>query len=154
MEAVAEGGWELFPFHDSPEFRHEELTRQPGEPTSAQWDLVNPDAGQELQFKLRVAGEGGSVSNPSFEVDRSAALVIPIEVKPGQSLLLEKDGIARLYDAKGSQLKSLPAALKIPRFAAGKNHIDFQCDFQGTPSPKVAVTFKTRGVPVQVPLAH
>jgi hypothetical protein len=56
LATVAGGGWDLFPFHDSADFQHEALTRQPGEPTSAAWELKNPDARQPMQLKLRAAG--------------------------------------------------------------------------------------------------
>lgn len=150
LERVADGGWDLFPFHDSAEFAHEQLTRQPGEPTSAQWDVTNPDQRQELQFKLRVAGTNGSIANPVFEIDHAASLTIPVEVKAGQTLLVERDAIARLYDAKGNQVKSVALTAKLPVMQAGRNAVTFDCEFQGDTPPKVTVTFKTMGQPSRV----
>ena len=150
LESVADGAWNLFPFHDSADFQHEQLVRQPGEPTSAQWDVANPDARQPLQLKLRVAGKGGSIRNPKWEINRSATLEIPVEIQAGQSLLLESDAIVRLYDAKGNPLQSFPLKTALPPMQPGSNQVTFDCEFQGDTAPKVTVTFKTRGTPARV----
>ena len=152
LQTVSGGGWDLFPFHDSADFHHELVTRQPGEPTSVQWDVTNPDARQTVQIKLRVAGGGGSIRNPILEINRSATLQIPIEIQAGQSLLIESDAIVRLYDAKGSPVQSFPMKTALPMVQAGTNQISFDCEFQGDTPPKVSVTFKTRGNPTRVGL--
>jgi hypothetical protein len=140
----------LFPFHDSVDFQHEALTRQPGEPTSAQWDVVNPDARQPMQLKLRVVGTSGSIRKPSFEINRSATLTIPVEIQAGQSLLLESDAIVRLYDAKGNPVQAFPLKSPLPMIQTGTNPVTFDCEFVGDAPPKVTVTFKTRGTPTRV----
>jgi len=150
LETVSGGGWDLFPFHDSADFHHEPVTRQPGEPTSVQWEVTNPDARQTVQLKLRVAGGGGSIRNPILEINRSATLQIPIEVQAGQSLLIESDAIVRLYDAKGSSVQSFPLKTTLPMIQVGTNQVSFDCEFQGDTPPKVTVTFKTRGDPTRV----
>jgi hypothetical protein len=150
LESVSGGGWDLFPFHDSADFQHEQLVRQPGEPTSAAWDLKNPDARQSLQLKLRVSGKAGSIRNPTFEINRSATVTIPVEIQAGQSLLIESDAIVRLYDAKGSPVQSFPLKTALPMVQAGTNQISFDCEFQGDTPPKVTITFKTRGNPTRV----
>lgn len=116
---------------------------EPGEPTSAHWEVLNPDLSQELQFKLRVLGTNGAIVKPSFEIDHAATLQISVEVKAGQTLLIERDAIARVYDAKGSQVKSVVLTTKLPVLSAGKNPVAFDCEFQGEAPPKITVTFKT-----------
>jgi hypothetical protein len=150
LESVSGGGWDLFPFHDSADFQHEQLVRQPGEPTSAAWDLKNPDARQSLQLKLRVSGKAGSIRNPTFEINRSATLTIPVEIQAGQSLLIESDAIVRLYDAKGNPVQSFPLKTALPVVQPGTNPVTFDCEFQGDTPPKVSITFKTRGTPTRV----
>ena len=150
LETVIGGGWNLFAFHDSPDFTHEFLVRQPGEPTSALWNVSNPDARQEMQLKLRVVGKSGSIVNPSFELNRSATLQIPVEIQAGQSLLIESDAIARIYDAKGSHVQSLPLKTVQPTVQTGTNQVVFDCEFQGETPPKVVLTFKTRGSPTRI----
>jgi hypothetical protein len=150
LEAVDGGGWDLFPFHASSEFTHEQRILQPGEPTGAAWEVSNPDAAQPMQFKVRVVGTAGRVSNPTFEVDRSVTLAIPVEIESGQTLLVEEEGIARIYDAKGSQVKSVTLPGRVPSLKAGVNHVRFDAEFQGDAPPKAVVTFKTRGMATRV----
>ena len=150
LQTVSGGGWDLFPFHDSADFQHEQLTRQPGEPTSAAWELKNPDARQPMQLKLRVFGTSGSIRNPTFEINRSAMLTIPVEIQSGQSLLLESDAIVRLYDAKGNPVQSFPLKTPLPVVLPASNPVTFDCEFLGDAPPKVTVTFKTRGAPTRV----
>jgi hypothetical protein len=151
--AAVPGGWDLFPFHDSPEFIHEHKTLQPGEPTGAEWEVPNPDAPQPIQLKLRVQGKEGFITRVRLEVDRSVTVEMPGEVRAGQSLLLEADGIVRIYDGKGSHVRSQPLGAKAPVLKAGRNHVRLDCDFEGEAPPKVAVTFKTQGTPERVPRA-
>jgi len=150
LEAVDGGGWDLFPFHASSEFTHEQRILQPGEPTGAAWEVSNPDAAQPMQFKVRVVGTAGRVSNPTFEVDRSVTVAIPVEIESGQTLLVEEEGIARIYDAKGSQVKSVTLPGRVPPLKAGVNHVRFDAEFQGDAPPKAVVTFKTRGMATRV----
>ncbi len=150
LERTADEGWNLYPFHDSDDFTHEQIQRQPGEPTAAQWECLNPDDSQTLQFKMRVLGDGGSVVNPTFEIDKSATLAVAIEVKAGQTLLCEGDGAARVYDAKGNQVKSVKVETELPKLGSGRNGVVFDCEFQGEPAPKVIVNFKTMGKPESV----
>lgn len=150
LEAVAEGGWNLFPFHASSEFRHEQRVVQPGEPTSAEWEVSNPDRPQPMQFKLRVTGTGGRLVNPTLEVDRSATLTVPVEIEAGQTLLVEDEGIARIYDSKGRQVKSVALSTRVPKVRSGVNHVRFDVEFQGDAPPTAVVTFKTLGTATRV----
>ena len=150
LEAIDGGGWDLFPFHASAEFTHEQRVLQPGEPTGAAWEVANPDGAQPIQFKVRVVGTAGRVSNPSFELDRSVTLSIPVEIEAGQTLLVEEEGIARIYDTKGSQVKSVALSGRVPSLKAGVNHVRFDAEFQGDAPPKALVTFKTRGTATRV----
>ena len=150
LQAVDDGGWNLFPFHASSEFVHEPQVRQPGEPTGAEWEVSNPDRPQPMQFKLRVMGTGGRLVNPTLEVDRSATITIPVEIEAGQTLLVEDEGVARIYDPKGSQVKSFPLSARMPLVRTGDNHVRFDAEFQGDAPPKAVVTFKTMGTSTRV----
>jgi hypothetical protein len=112
--------------------------------------LKNPDARQPMQLKLRVVGTSGSIRNPTFEINRSAMLTIPVEIQAGQSLLLESDAIVRLYDAKGNPVQSFPLKTPLPAVLPASNPVTFDCEFLGDAPPKVTVTFKTRGAPTRV----
>jgi hypothetical protein len=145
LEAVAEGGWNLYPYHESQGFRHEKTLRQPGEPAGSRWSYRNPDPAQGLQLKLRVAGESGRVANPKIEIDRYGTVTWPVELNDGETLLCEGMSAARVYDAKGRQIKTVAAQGPIPVIQPGAHEVYFDCDFRGAVHTVVTVTFKTRG---------
>lgn len=151
LEAAGAGSWRLTPYHETAPFRHERIVRQPGEPTSARWTFTTADAKQPMQFKLRVAGDGGSIADPTFDVDRSARITFAVELQPGQTLVCEGTSTARVYDNKGRQIRLVTATGAVPAIGPGAHEVKFVCAFKGVSTPAVAVTFKTRGEAVAVP---
>ena len=145
LQAVAEGQWKLFPFHESQPNHHEKLIRQPGQPAGSRWEFTNPDGAQPLEFKLRVTGDSGTVVNPKIDLDHFGTIVFPVELATGQTLLCEGTSTARIYDSKGRQVKTVRTTGQIPVLQPGRHEIQFECEFNGTASPVVIVTFKTRG---------
>ena len=145
LEAIGDGRWNLYPMHESRVYRHERVVRQPGEPTSSWMEYQNPDQKQALQFKLRVVGDSGVVVNPRIDLDRSATIAFAVELSSGQTLLCEGTTTARVYDAKGRQIKSVEANAAIPTVQRGKHEVQFDCGFKGSMSPAVLVTFRTKG---------
>ncbi len=144
LEATKQGTWNLYAYHQSEEFRYENVIRQPGQPTGSRWEYSNPDQAQALQFKIRVAGDSGTVVNPRFEIDHSATVSFPVELSPGQTLLCEGMATARIYDAKGRQVNAIKASGQIPVVRPGRHEIQFDCEIKGG-IPAVVATFKTRG---------
>ena len=140
----AEPGWRLFPFHDIGPFRHAQAERQPGEPASTTWVVDNPDAAQPLQFRIQVSG-GGSISTLHLEVGRAQSLDLAVTLAAGESLVLDANGLARSYDAKGRQKGVIKLDRPAPRLAAGRQDVWFVCAFAGDAAPTVDVTFRTRG---------
>jgi len=151
LEKRADGGWDLFPFHESPVFSHEKTSVQPGQPTAVEWRLENPDAAQPLQFKLKTVGAGGSLIRPRFEIDGYLDLVYDVELLAGQTLLCEGARVARVYDDKGRQIKTVTASAAPPTISPGSHRIGFDAEFKGTVAPKAVVTFRTRGEPERIP---
>jgi hypothetical protein len=150
LEAAGNGRWDLYAYHESPAFRHEKIVRQPGEPTASRWNYRTADRKQPLQFKLRVTGEGGGITDPTFELDRSASVTFTVELSPGQTLLCEGTSTARVYDEKGRQVRTVQATGPIPAVMPGEHEVRFGCDFKGPGSPVAVVTFKTKGEAVKV----
>ena len=145
LEVIGDGRWKLYPFHETQGYRHERVVRQPGEPTSSRWEYQNPNQKQALQFKVRVVGDSGVVVNPTFELDRAAVVAFPVELALGQTLLCEGTTTARVYDAKGRQIRTVEATAPIPAVQSGKHEMRFSCNFKGPQSPTVLVTFRTKG---------
>ena len=97
-----------------------------------------------------MAQTGGSIADPVLEIGQAASLTLPVEVQAGQSVLVEGDGVARIYDAKGSQIRSVPLTGVLPKVQPGKTAIRFDCAFNGPTPPKVVVTVKTISAPTRV----
>jgi hypothetical protein len=145
LEKRAGGGWDLFPFHESPAFRHERTVVQPGQPTAAEWAFSNPDPAQPLQLKLKAAGPSGALRRPRFEIDGYLELVFDVELKAGQTLLCEGTREARIYDDKGRQIATAAASIAPPVLNPGPHHIAFDAAFGPEPGLEAVVTFRTRG---------
>jgi hypothetical protein len=145
LEAIKEGEWKLHPYHESQSYRHEKTIRQPGEPGGSRWEYKNPDQAQPLQFKLRVTGDSGTVANPKIDVDRFGTVIFPVELTTGQTLLCEGTAVARVYDVKGRQVKTVKVNGKVPVLQSGFHEIQFDCEFKGPALPTVLMTFKTLG---------
>ena len=145
LEPVKEGEWRLYPYHESQAYRHEKIVRQPGEPVGSRWEYTNPEHAQPLQFKLRVTGDTATIANPKVELDRFGTVMFPVELSTGQTLLCEGTPVARVYDGKGRQVKTVKAVGQILVVQPGKHEIGFDCQFKGPVTPIVVVTFKTRG---------
>jgi hypothetical protein len=88
--------------------------------------------------------------DPVLEIGQAASLTLPVEVQAGQSVLVEGDGVVRTYDAKGSQIRSVPLTGVLPKVQPGKNAVRFDCAFNGPTPPKVVVTVKTISAPTHV----
>ncbi len=147
LEKAAEGAWNLYPFHASEEFIHQQTLLQPGEPTASTWEVENTGEAQEMQVKLSVDGEEGAIVNPTFEVDDFATWTIPVTLQAGQTLLCEGLATARIFDEKGNQTAVAEADDPPPHLAPGIGEIAFDCTFEGTSPPRVTVTFKFMGAP-------
>lgn len=86
-------------------------------------------------------GDGGPIANPTIKLDPSATATV--EILAGQSLLIEVDAIARIYDARGSQVKAGPLKSGRPQVQPGRSRLHFDGEFQGVTPPKVVVNLKT-----------
>jgi len=147
LAKTADGTWQLYPYRLSKPFVYEARVRQPGEPTAAQWEVVNPDATQQLSFQLSVEGDQGSVRDVALEIDRHARVDIPAEIKPGQMLVCDGSQTVRIYDAKGQQAKALELKRPAPPLSQGGHQIELSGEFSGDPPPRLLVRFRTRGRP-------
>ena len=150
LQKVEEGVWDLFPFHISDDFIHAQVTRQPGEPVMAAWEVENIGEEQAMQVRLSVAGEEGGIANPTFEVDNFVTWTIPVTLTAGQSLVCEGSQTVRIFDNDGNQVEVVEADVGPPRLASGTSAIIFDCEFEGAVPPEVIVNFNIKGMPERV----
>jgi len=150
LEKVTDSTWKLYPFNASREYVYEKTVKQPGEPTSVEWIYENSNEEQPLQFKLKVLGENGTIKNPAFEIDNFTTVSYNVELKNNETLLCEGLKMARVYNDKGRQIKTVDASISIPGITKGKHKINFSCAFNGGQQLSVKVIFKTIGAPIPV----
>ena len=122
-------------------------------PGNLKWpqDIIVHPNGKRYAWNTQVypGAVPSTPNNPDGKV-LTKILTIPVEVLAGQSVLVEGDGVARIYDAKGSQIRSVPLTGMLPKVQPGKNAVRFDCAFNGPTPPKVVVTVKTLSAPTRV----
>jgi len=150
LEQAADNEWLLYPFNLSEPLVHEEYVRQPGEPTPARWECVNPDEKQKLQFYLEVIGEQGSFRNPTLEFDGYMQVVIQAEIEVGQRVVCDGTQTVRIYDDKGLQLEEIELSSPVPNISHGPHNVELSGEFVGDPAPKLILRIKTRGEPEKI----
>ena len=120
-------GWKLYPFHKF-RFEHAKQLLQPGQPTFSEWNIVNADADQPLNFTLTFMGKSGAVSNPWIELDGYFKLDLPGEYEAGNTIVCDGTTL-KMYNSKGSFKKDIPIQQAIPGLKTGKHIIKFGCEF-------------------------
>ena len=123
-------------------FEHSPKVLQPGEPTSSEWDFKNNTGKQNAQIILLATGNTGEISNPVIELDNSLRIPIPLNLKAGQSLVIENSDSASLYDQKGKFIKKITLTQSLPELAEGNHHLLFDCTFSEGDDIKVKITVK------------
>ena len=111
-------------------FKHLKKERQPGEPLSTAFSLENKAAKQAIGFI--VTAVQADISNLKLEINHSKTVLIPIELKKGQSLKYAGGKEAVVYDAQWNQLKVISLHPDQLIVATGKNELMFDCTFSDT----------------------
>lgn len=138
-------GWTLYPFHVAGPFEHEQRTLAPGMPTASEWEWTQKADEQPLRFIIRTAGDSGALSDLRIEIDHVHEISLPIRLEAGQSLACDGKQQVRVYDTKGRQKQLLDLGNALPKLGPGKHKASFDCAFQGSPGPKVKVSFQAMG---------
>jgi len=120
-------GWKLYPFMKY-KFEHSKRLLQPGQPTYSEWEFVNKDVEQPLNFTLTFMGKEGTISTPSIELDGYFKLELPGEYEGGNSIVCDGTTI-KIYDKKGGFLKDIVISQAIPTIKPAKHTIKYDCKF-------------------------
>jgi hypothetical protein len=169
LERVADGAWRLYETAMSPIFTRTRVERQPGEPTQTEWPFEQRWDEQRLQFRLRVtaaagatgagapgatgtAGTGttaGTVRALRLTVDRYAALALPVELRLGESLVVDGTDVVRLYDATGKPKGRFTLSALPPVLARGAHLVQMESEFT---DDGLAVEVQFRGMGAAEPV--
>lgn len=132
LEKIAAGKWTLHTYALSPLFTREKFERQPGEPTHTIWNYQQTWREQPLQFRMNVTGDdGASVRNIKIQIDRYKEILLPWEVKTGETVVLDASETIRLYDKNGRPKKTFVPDGGVPVLAAGAHNIVIDSQFAG-----------------------
>ena len=96
-------GWTLSQVLFSQPYKYEKFIRQPGEPTYSTFKVEQPTGKQNLKFRLRAAGEDGSIKNIRLIIDNSIELSIPTELNAGETLIADGTRSAIILDKTGKR---------------------------------------------------
>jgi hypothetical protein len=141
LERDGENAWKLYRYKKIV-FEHSPKVLQPGEPTSSEWTFENNTGKQNAQVILLAAGNTGEISNPVIELDNSLRIQLPVNLKAGQSLVIDQSASADLYDQKGKFIKKVTLTQPLPELAEGSHHLLFDCTFSEGADINVKITFK------------
>jgi hypothetical protein len=132
LEKIADGRWNLHTYAISPVFSREKFERQPGEPTYTTWNYEQTWREQPLQFRMNIVGaDGGSVKNVKIQIDRYKEMLLPFELKSGESLVSDGTEIIRLYDKNGKPKRTLKLDGVPPVLSQGAHNIIIDSQFNG-----------------------
>ncbi|HEV2482611.1 MAG TPA: hypothetical protein VGS79_23260, partial [Puia sp.] len=106
-------------------FTYDARVLQPGQPTSQSWDLENPVSAQVPVIVVSAQGDDGHIKSAVFDIDNSFHLPIPVPLYAGQSLVLNDNGFARLYDKKGRLIKQITLDQNLPLWNVGRHTLTF-----------------------------
>ncbi|MFD1818929.1 hypothetical protein SAMN04515674_11127 [Pseudarcicella hirudinis] len=120
-------GWQLYPFKKF-KFEHAKQVLQPGQPTFSEWQLVNSNEEQPLNFTLTFMGKEGVIRNLWIELDGYFKLELPGEYEAGNSIVCNGTTI-KIYNSKGGFKKEMALKQVIPTLKPGKHTIKFDCEF-------------------------
>jgi len=140
LEKQANGKWLLQRYLSSSLFVRDKVEKQPGEPTLSQWVFDQPWQQQVLQCRLFVSGNNGSAGNFKLQLDNYRELKLPVELKAGESLVVDGSNSVRLYDANGKPKGIYKLEGSLPRMDAGKHEVSFDCAMEG--EVKVELSFR------------
>ncbi len=145
LERAGEREWSLYPYHRSLDFTFTQTHDSSRTGIGGDCIYSNGDSRQPLRFVLKVAGDTGTIVNPSFVVDKREKLEIPTELTTGQSLVFDGSAPVRQYDSLGHQLRTVEVKSKIPLISKGRHAIHFSTDCREGKSVSVVVTFRSLG---------
>jgi hypothetical protein len=141
---MGEKQWQITESNTSPVFVRENYIRQPGEPTATAFDYDQTWPTQPLQIRIYASGKTGSAKNIRLQFDNYKEILLPVELKAGESMVCSKDGQVRITNARGRQVSVLKLNSPLPSINIGSHKVVSDCEFIGEEPPKLE--FQFRGV--------
>jgi hypothetical protein len=143
-------GWTLSQVLFSQAYKYEKFIRQPGEPTYSTFKVEQPTGKQPLKFRLRAAGEEGSIKNIRLIIDNSIELSVPNDLNAGETLIADGTRSVIILDKTGKRKSSFEFPKELPVLDKGNHIITIDGKFEGTQPPVLETQFRFDGLPEEV----
>ncbi len=126
LETIAENHWNLYPIH-SYKFKHDDKVRQPGEPLFSTFNFENPGENTTMNFILTASD--ARVSGIKIELDNSREIVLPVELKAGESAKYSGGEKVVVLNAFNHPIKEISIDGNLMQIEKGNHSIVFDCNF-------------------------
>lgn len=145
LEKISEGRWALHHYEMSGSFIAQKKELQPGEPTHTRWEYKQQWTSQPLQFRMSASGTQGIIKNIRLQLDGYREILLPYQMKAGESLVADGTNMIRHYDDKGKPKAVYTLPLAMPVLGEGLHTILADAEFSGETLPELQVQFKGMG---------
>jgi hypothetical protein len=140
LEKIGERIWKLHRYLSSEIFSRGKVEKQPGEPIMIQWNLNQSWQEQAIQFRISLNGEEGFAGKFKLQIDGYKEIFIPVELKKGESLVVDGSSLIRMYDENGKPKGTYKFEGMMPQTGIGKHVIGFDAAVEG--NVKIEVVFR------------
>ncbi len=114
----------------SHKFKHENKTRQPGEPLYSTFEFENTSKDQVLG--MIITAQNANVSDIKMEINNYKTLSFPLVLKKDQSIKITGTEEAVVYDKNWNKLQSVALENSEILVSKGKQSVTFDCKFRNT----------------------
>ncbi|WP_167611977.1 hypothetical protein [Maribellus sediminis] len=111
----------------SHKFKHENKTRQPGEPLYSTFNFEN--AGEAQSMGVIISAKNADISNIKIEINNYKNLEFPLVLKKDQSIKITDGKTAVVYDKNWNEIRSIPLQDSETAVQKGKQTLTFDCGF-------------------------
>lgn len=111
----------------SHKFKHENKTRQPGEPLYSTFSLEN--TGEAQPMGMIITAKNADISNIKIEINNYKNLEFPIVLEKDQSIKIEDGKRAVVYDKSWNEIRSIALQNTDTSVQKGKQTVTFDCSF-------------------------
>lgn len=139
-----ENQWNLIQY-EVRRFEHSYRELQPGQPLYTEFRFTNPYADQEAGFLLTVKDE--AVSDIVIESDNNRKIVLPLVLRPGETLKYSGGGEAVLYSPSWHAIKTIKIDSTATILSNGEHILRLSCSFGGERKGTLKLELKTAGQP-------
>ena len=111
----------------SHKFKHENKTRQPGEPLYSTFNFEN--TGEAQSMGMIITAKNADISNIKMEINNYKTIEFPLVLKKDQSIKIEDGKTAVVYDRNWNQIRTIPLQNSETAVQEGKQTVTFDCGF-------------------------